>query len=169
MEQESNRILTSKQVYQKIRRIAHEIYESNFKENTIIFAGIDGNGYSMAEHLKKEYQAISNSDVRLIKVSLDKNAPLQSEIKLDVDPEALNDQVVILVDDVLNTGRTLAYSLKPFLSCVIKRLQTAVMVDRGYTTFPIAADYVGYALSTTIQEHVSVQIVKEGLSGVYLY
>jgi pyrimidine operon attenuation protein/uracil phosphoribosyltransferase len=151
-------LLDQKQTIQKIRRIAHEILEQNFKEKEIVFVGIVDLGYVFAEMLQGFFSEISTIPTRLVKIELDKRAPLQSEIVLHCEMESLKDKVVILTDDVLNTGRTLAYSLKPFLSVEIRKLQTAIIVDRGYRTFPIGADYVGYSLSTTTQENVVVEL-----------
>jgi len=151
-------LLTERQTIQKIRRIAHEVLEANFQEEEIVFAGIVERGYIFAEMLNDFFKEISNIPTRLVKISLDKNAPLQSEITLDCEVESLEDKVIILTDDVLNTGKTLAYSLKPFLNVRIKKLQTAVVVDRGHHHFPIGADYVGYSLSTSLQNHVLVEL-----------
>ncbi len=77
-------------------------------------------------------------------------------------------KVVIMADDVLNTGRTLAFALQPFLQFRLKKLQVAVIVDRNHRHFPVSADYVGYALSTTFNEHVEVILSRQGEEGVYL-
>ena len=69
---------------------------------------------------------------------------------------------------MLNSGRTLVYSLKPFLNIEIKKIQIAVLVDRGYKSFPVAADFVGYALSTTLKEHIEVVLDDQEKFGVYL-
>ncbi|MDO1450089.1 phosphoribosyltransferase family protein [Rhodocytophaga aerolata] len=164
----STLILTQKQTLQKIKRIAYEVYENNFQEDEIILAGIYDKGYLFAKLLQQELKAISPIKVTLVKVSLDKLAPLQSDIFLDCDTSLLRNKVVILLDDVLNTGRTLVYSLKPFLNVEIKKLSTAVIVDRNHKQFPISADYIGYALSTTIQEHIEVVLEDEERFGVYL-
>ena len=163
-----NQILTKEDTLQKIKRIAFEIYENNFDEKEIILAGVVDNGVVFADLLKKEIQAISNLKVELIEVSLDKKKPTQSEISLNVDSNFLTNKTVILVDDVQYTGRTLAYSLKPFLNLKIKKLQTAVLVDRDHKNFPIASDYVGYALSTTLKEHITVELIDSKRIGVYL-
>ncbi|MES2730391.1 MAG: phosphoribosyltransferase family protein [Bacteroidota bacterium] len=165
----TNLILTQKQTQQKIKRIAFEIYEHNFAEEEIILAGIYDKGYRFAQLLQAEFNALSPVRSRLVKVSLDKLAPLQGEIELDCDPEILRHKCIVLFDDVLNTGRTLIYSLKPFLSLDIKKLQTAVLVDRGHKLFPVSADYVGYALSTTLNEHVEVILDEGDTFGVYLH
>ena len=160
-------LLNKKQTTQKICRIAHEILEQNFKEEEIVFVGIVDLGYVFAEMLQDFFKEISNIPTRLVKIELDKLAPLQSEIVLHCEMSSLRDKVVILTDDVLNTGRTLAYSLKPFLSVEIKKLQTAIIVDRGYHTFPVGADYVGYSLSTSIQQNIVVELSQND-TAVYL-
>lgn len=170
MTQDKNRqILDKNQVIQRIKRIAYQVYENNFQESHIVFAGIEGSGYSLAKMLRDEFSGISPISTLLVKVSINKLQPLGSEVKMDAAMNQIENQVVILVDDVLNTGRTLIYSLMPFLQVNIKKIQTAILVDRNYKTFPISADYVGYALSTTLQEHIQVILTEEEGFGVYLY
>ena len=167
MENTKIQLLNKQQVNQKIKRVAFEIFENNFSEKELVFVGIEKMGYVFAQLLIEEYKLISKQKVVLIKLYLDKYSPLQSEIRLESD-YSLKDKVVILFDDVLNTGRTLVYSLKPFLNTEIKKLQTAVIVDRGYKSFPVAADYIGYALSTTLKEHVNVVLDDSDDFGVYI-
>lgn len=167
MENTKIQLLDKQQVLQKIKRVAFEIFENNFNEKELVFVGIDKMGYVFAQLLLVEYKLISKQQVVLCKLYLDKYSPLQSEIRLDVD-YSLKNKVVILFDDVLNTGRTLVYSLKPFLNTEIKKLQTAVIVDRGYKSFPVSADYIGYALSTTLKEHVHVILDNNDDFGVFL-
>jgi pyrimidine operon attenuation protein/uracil phosphoribosyltransferase len=165
----ATRILTRDQTLQKIKRIAVEIYENHFQEEELVLAGIWDKGYLMAHLLKEELEKVSPSRLLLVKVSLDKSSPTQADITLDCSAEQLQKKVVILVDDVLNSGRTLVYSLRPFLKTDIKQLQTAVLVKRSYRNFPVSADYVGYSLSTTVLEHVDVVLDKDEKLGVYLY
>lgn len=163
---DKNLILDSAQVKQKIRRMAFEIYENNFKEKNLVIAGIDGQGYVLAKLLAKEVEAVAEIEVTLVKVTLDKLAPQQGEVTLDCDIKAVKKRCIIVVDDVLNTGRTLAYGLKPFLDTEVKKIETAVLVNRSHTLFPIYPQYTGYELSTTIKDHVVVLLGKE--SAVYL-
>ncbi len=163
---EKSLVLTGSQVSQKIRRIAFEIYENNFSEKSIVFAGIDGQGYALAKILAKELKAISPLVVSLVKVSLDKLSPVQSEVTIDVSTKELKKKCIVLVDDVLNTGRTLAYAMKPFTDVEIKKIEVAVLVNRSHTLFPIVPTYSGYALATTFTDHVEVKLGKEG--SVYL-
>lgn len=160
-------ILNKKQTLQKIKRIAFEIYERNLKEKEIVLAGIYDKGYQFAKLLQKELSAISPIKITLVKVNLDKLASTQSEVILDTDLKTLRKKTIILTDDVLNTGRTLCYSLEPFLSIEAKKVQVAVIIDRQHKIFPVSADYVGYSLATTLKEHIEVNFSRDGF-GVYL-
>lgn len=161
-------ILTSLQTRQKIRRIAFEIYEQNFEEKEIILAGIVGEGYEFAKALTQELRSISPLEVKLIELRFDKTTNQQSDIHFDDASVQVENQVVVVVDDVLNTGRTLAFALEPFLKVQMKKVQVAVIVDREHHKFPISADYVGYSLSTTISERVEVILSRSADEGVYL-
>lgn len=163
---DKNLILDAAQVKQKIRRMAFEIYENNFKEKNLVLAGIDGQGYVLAGLLAKEVEAVAEIEVSLVKVTLDKLAPQQGEVTLDCDIKVVKKKCIIVVDDVLNTGRTLAYGLKPFLDTEVKKIETAVLVNRSHTLFPIYPQYTGYELSTTIKDHVVVMLGKD--AAVYL-
>lgn len=163
---EKNLILDAAQIKQKIKRMAYEIYENNFKEKNIVIAGIEGQGYTLAKLLAKEVESISQLKILLVKVSLDKAIPQQSEVILDCDVKDIKKKCIILVDDVLNTGRTFAYGLKPFLNIEVKKIEIAVLVNRSHTLFPIYPQYTGYGLATTLREHVEVMLGKE--NAVYL-
>lgn len=158
---EKSLILDSVQIKQKIRRMAYEIYEHNFNEKSIVVAGIEGQGYTLAKLLIKEVESISPIRTLLVKVTLDKSAPQQTDVTLDCSIRELQKKCIILVDDVLNTGRTFAYGLKPFLNIEVKKIETAVLVNRSHTLFPIYPQYTGYELATTIRDHVEVVLGKE--------
>lgn len=166
MPAEKTRILDAVQVKQKIRRIAYEIYEENFSEKSIVIAGVDGQGYTLARHIAKAFQRISGIPVTVVKIFLNKTAPQQQEVKLDCPVRAVKKKSIVLVDDVLNTGRTLAYAMKPFLDTEVKKLEVAVLVNRSHTAFPIYPRYTGFELATTINDHVQVVLGKE--ASVYL-
>ena len=164
----SQQILTIEQTRQKIRRIAFEIYERNFEEEEIILAGIAGQGFEFARLLAAELQSISPLQTSLAEMLFDKEKPHKSDITFRDEFILTDGKVVIMADDVLNTGRTLAFALQPFLQYRLKKLQVAVIVDRNHRLYPVSADYVGYALSTTFNEHVEVVLSREGEEGVYL-
>lgn len=141
--------------------MAYEIYENNFKETAIILAGVDGQGYLFAQLLSKELEKISPIAPRVVKVSLDKFSPLQSDVELDCELKEIKKKCIVLIDDVLNTGRTLAYGLKPFLTIEVKKIEIAVLVNRSHTLFPVLPNYTGFELSTTLKDHVVVKLGKE--------
>ncbi len=152
-------ILENIQIIQKINRLAYQVYESNYNEKKIIIAGIAPNGYVIAERLKEVLENISGIEIQLIKLTVDKKNPLQHNVHIESNtPIDVKDQCVIVVDDVLNTGKTMIYGVKYFLDAPLKKLQTLVLIDRDHKQFPIRADFVGLALSTNLQEHVSVEI-----------
>lgn len=162
-------ILTAEQSKKKIERLAYEIFEQNFDEKELVVAGIFDKGYVLAKSLVKHLQKFDNNlKINLVKVSLDKFSPTQSDIELDITYEKIKNKSIVLVDDVLNSGRTLAYSLRPFLKSDIKKISIAVLIDRGHKYFPVSADFVGYSLSTTLKEHIEVTIDGENISEVYL-
>ena len=164
---EKNLVLEDGQVRQKIRRMSYEIFENNFSEKTIVLAGIDGQGYALAQLLEKELLAISPLEVVITRVMLNKQSPQLSEVTLDISTEDLKKKAIVLVDDVLNTGRTLAFAMKPFLSIEVKKIEVAVLVNRSHPLFPVQPNYTGYALSTTLTEHVEVVLGKK--LAVYLH
>lgn len=161
-------LLNHEQVMQKIRRIAFEIYENNFEESEIVLAGVWDRGYWVAELLQKHIEAISHLKVILVRITIDKLSPHTSPVGFDLDKSLLQGKAVIVIDDVLNTGRTLVYGLSSFFGVQVKKLELAVIVDRGHHQYPIAAKYVGYVLSTTLTEHIEVVLDADGF-GVYLH
>jgi pyrimidine operon attenuation protein/uracil phosphoribosyltransferase len=163
---EKTLILDARQVKQKIKRMAFEIYENHNKDRSVVIAGIEGHGYALAKMLCKELESISPLKAVLTKVVLNKLDPQQDSVYLDCDIKTVKKKVIVIVDDVLNTGRTLAYSLKPFLEVEVKCIETAVLVNRNHSSFPIWPKYTGYELSTTIKDHVEVVLGKE--TAVYL-
>lgn len=163
---EKTLILNAAQVDQKIRRMAFQIYENNSTEKSVVLAGIDGQGYLFAQILAKTVSAISPLATQIVKVKLDKLAPQQGEVEMDCELDKVKKKCIVLIDDVLNTGRTLAYGMKPFLATEVKKIEVAVLINRSHTLFPILPQYTGFELSTTLMDHVEVKLGKE--SSVFL-
>ena len=162
-----NLILNKQQIQQKISRIAYEIYENNYLEKKIYVAGIPS-GYKLAKLLAKELRNISPFEITLLKIEISNEKTGSKAIKVDCDPGDLRGEVLILVDDVLHTGKTFLHSLRPFLDVEVKKIETVVLVDRSHKLFPISSDYIGYELSTTLNDHIEV-VLDSGNFGVYLY
>ena len=161
MSEQQTLILNEQQVLQKIKRMAYQICEHNLKEKNVVLVGIYQQGYHLAELLSKELQQVAPFEVLLARLDLDKQKPLSGEIALDIPESTLDHKAIVLIDDVLNTGKTMAYSLKPFLNRNLKKLETAVLVNRSHKRFPISAKYQGIELSTTLSEHIVVVLDKD--------
>ncbi|HLT42540.1 MAG TPA: phosphoribosyltransferase family protein [Sphingobacteriaceae bacterium] len=154
---ESNKlsILDSKGIAEKTTRIAYQILEDNFEEKTLVFAGIADRGFIFAQRLKEEFELISSAKVDLIKLTIDKDST-SLRGSSDVDVEIARNKVLVIIDDVLNSGRTLAYGLGLFLNVPLKKMRVVVLIDRNHRKFPIVSDFAGLELSTVLKEHVSV-------------
>lgn len=152
------KILDHKQIIQKIKRLAIEIVEQNYNENEIILAGINNNGFHFAKLLLEELVKFNDLRFRLTRLRLNPANPIIEPIKLELAVEELTDRVVIIVDDVANTGRTVFYACKPILAILPKKIEVAVLVDRTHKFFPIQPNYVGMSLATTLKEHINVKI-----------
>lgn len=159
-------VLNETQINQKIDRLAFQIYENHYDEKEIIIGGIAGTGFKLAELLCERLAKFSEIKVTLVPVHIDKKSPLSGDPSVELEKADVEDKVVILVDDVLNSGKTLIYGIKYFLKVRLKALRTVALVDRDHKRFPVKADYVGLHLSTTLQEHVNV--VLDGEMAVYL-
>lgn len=154
-------ILDKKQIQQKINRIAYQILEDNLNEKEIVMAGIWDRGYKLALRLKKVLTKISDIKVTMLKVELDR-VSTKLIANTDLDESHWKNKTIILVDDVLNSGKTLAYGLGVFLNTPHKKIRTVVLVDRSHKIFPIATDFVGLQLATVLKEHVDVVMDVEG-------
>jgi len=158
-------VLNAQQMEQKLCRMAWEVLEKNHQESHIVIAGISPRGSILAQRLSKHLSNISSIMVEVIEIKLNKANPLSSPVQVSTHSE-LNDKVVVLVDDVLKSGKTLMYGAQYFLNQSIKKLMTAILIDRNYKTYPIKADVVGLSLATTLQEHVTVDFGEK--EAVYL-
>lgn len=158
-------LLDAQQIELKLNRLAVEIYENNMQEDELLFVGIAGRGVDMAKLLKKKIEKISDLRILLYTVIIDKETPVESHVK---EPIQIEGKSIILIDDVANSGKTLMFALKNFLTAIPKKIQIAVMVDRKHKRYPVTADYIGMQISTTLQEHIVVQVEKGQLKQVYI-
>lgn len=154
-------LLTEAQIAHRIDRIAYQIYEDHFSEKTIILAGIVKNGEVLASRLADVIRSISSLEVILCPVSLEKHNPKNTTVSVPLSAMELEGKCIVVVDDVLNSGRTLFLAFKPFLQTEVKKLRTAVLIDRSHRNFPVTPDFVGLSLATTLHEHITVEFGKE--------
>ncbi|MFT6246071.1 MAG: pyrimidine operon attenuation protein/uracil phosphoribosyltransferase [Salibacteraceae bacterium] len=151
-------ILSHVQIEQKINRLAHQLLENCFEEKEIFIGGIQGNGYILAERLSNIIEANSVLKTNLFEVKLNKSEPWTKDITLSLDQKKLENGYIVLVDDVLNSGKTMQYALVEILQFPTKAIKTLTLVDRKHRRFPIKANFVGMSLSTTLKQHVEVDL-----------
>lgn len=161
-------ILNAVQIDQKLNRMAYQIYETNFSEKELLIVGIDGNGYKVANEIASRLKKISTIQIKVGKLKLDKEEPWKTKPTMDFTEKDFVNKGVIIVDDVLNSGKALMYAIRAFLDKPVKKLNTLVLVDRSHTRFPVKADFVGLTLSTTLQEHIEADFSKKGKEAVHL-
>ena len=162
-----NYILTQQVAEKKLRRMAYEILENNSDEQQLILAGIRESGSVIARNIQRHLQEITGGrlSTRLITISLDKKKPGAVSLSDSADFE---DRVIIVIDDVANSGKTLLYAMKPFLDHHPRKIESLVLVERTHKAFPIQPDYTGLSLSTTLQEHINVEVEGEVVKGAWL-
>lgn len=158
-------ILDKNVATKKMQRMAYEILENNMDEKQLVLAGIRESGSVVARNIQKMLSRISSFQTEMITISLDKRQPKEVSLSKNSD---FNDKVIIVIDDVANSGKTLLYALKPFLEFQPKKIQTLVLVERSHNNFPVRPDYVGLTISTTLQEHIYVEVSDEEVLGAYL-
>lgn len=165
MPETRNYILDQSIAEKKLRRMALEIVENNMDEKNIILAGIRDSGSVVAKCIQQILSEISSLQTEVISISLDKKEPKEVTVSKKMD---FTDKVVIVVDDVANSGKTLLYAMKPFLDFLPKKIQALVLVARSHNSFPVYPDYVGLSIATTLQEHIYVEVSKDKVLGAYM-
>ncbi len=162
---EKKYILDKETTLLKLKRLAYEIAERNYTEQQLFFAGIKESGYTVAKLLAKEVMEISNIHVELVEITMDKRYPVEVFLDRKI---GFNNQSIVIIDDVANSGKAMLYALKPFLNFQPKQIQTLVLVERTHKTFPVQPDYVGLSIATTLEEHIYVERKGDEITGAYL-
>ena len=165
MAKEKNYILDQARAAKKLRRMAYEIIENNTGEQELVLAGIRESGTVMAKNIQKLLAEISNVRTDLFIVTLDKHFPTTVTLSKEGN---FDDKIIIVIDDVAMSGKTLLYAMQPFLAFHPKKIQTLVLVERSHKAFPVKPDYVGLSIATTLQEHIYVEAEGEVIKGAYL-
>jgi len=165
MTAEKKYILDKAVAARKLKRMAYEILENNTGEEYIVLAGIRESGSVVARNIQQLLSAISSVKTDLITITLDKHQPKDVTVNKDID---FTGKVIIVIDDVANSGKTLLYALKPFLAYQPKKIQTLVLVERSHKTFPVHPDYVGLSMATTLQEHIYVEVDDKDVLGAFI-
>ena len=145
-------ILTKKQIENSIKRLSFEIIERNIKINDICLIGLEKNGYLIAKRIEKIISENTSKKITTLKLSSN-----DGSFKLSKVIEK-KQKVVILIDDVLKSGKTIIYAIKYLLDFKIEKLRTLVLIDRNHNNFPVGLDFTGLKLSTTLEEHINVKL-----------
>ena len=151
-------ILNQEQIKQKIKRMAMEIYERHADEKQIFLAGINNKGFEIARLLEQEIRNLSPLNCASIHLKLDPAAPTENPILMDYEISKLKRKVIIITDDVANTGRTIFYSFKVLMDILPKKIEVAVLIERSHKCFPVQVDIVGLQLATTLNENIEVSL-----------
>lgn len=154
-------ILNHKQIEQKITRLAHQLIENCCNEKEIFIGGISGNGSILANKLLNIIVSNSDLQVHVFNVKINKSNPWNEKASVDIDENLLKDAYIILVDDVINSGKTMQYALLRLLNNPVKALNTVVLFDRQHRRYPVKANFVGLSLSTTMLDRVEVDFNKD--------
>jgi pyrimidine operon attenuation protein/uracil phosphoribosyltransferase len=165
---EKAQILDQTGIQRAITRIAHEIAERNDGTESLVLVGLRSRGVDVARRIAEELKLIAGTetpvgtlDVTLYRDDLDKVGP-QPVVRTTEIPFSINEKRVVLVDDVLYTGRTIRAAMDSLIDLGRPRLiQLAVLVDRGHRELPIRADYVGKNVPTSRQEQIQVLLTEE--------
>lgn len=160
-------VLDAAAVRRALTRVAHEILERNKGTNGLILVGIKTRGVPLAHRLRKKITEIENVtvpigelDITLYRDDLttveDKKEATVNATKI---PEEINGKTIVLVDDVLYTGRTVRAAMDALVDIGRpSQIQLAVLVDRGHRELPIRADYIGKNIPTSQNEVVVVKL-----------
>lgn len=161
-------ILDAERIARCIQRIARQILEDHFEARRIVVVAIDGQGTVLAERIASELRQLDSPETLSCILRMDKDAPLDHPMELTspsgagFDTGAFDGAVVVVVDDVLNSGRTLLHGVAHILPLRPRHVGTCVLVDRIHRRFPVRADYVGQSLSTNLKDHIAVELSGPG-------
>ena len=160
------KILDKEEIEEKIKRISYEIYEENFDDKSILICGIEKNGSIIAKRVIKELESICDIKIEFMSINLNKKKPLNT-VEIKSSKNNIKNKSIVLIDDVSNTGKTLTYVIKELIKFEPKKINTAVLVNRDHTLFPIKINFVGLSLSTSIKSHIEVNLGNKDI-GAYL-
>lgn len=162
---EKAQLMDEKAISRAITRVSHEIIEKNKGIEDVVLVGIKTRGVPIANRISKKIEQIEGSQINTGEVDI---TLYRDDLKkVDVDPVingsninfSIDDKIVVLVDDVLYTGRTVRSALDAIMDIGRpKSIQLAVLVDRGHRELPIRADYVGKNVPTSKNEIISVKL-----------
>ncbi len=169
-------IMTSEDIRRSLARIAHEIIERNKTTEHLILVGMRTRGVPLAKRLAADMEALESLkipvgalDISLYRDDLS-SLDVQPTVQRTDIPVNIDDKSIVLVDDVLFTGRSTRAAMDALIDLGRPRsIQLAVLVDRGHRELPIRPDYVGKNIPSSRHEEIQVQLVEtDGIDGVVI-
>ena len=162
---EKKYILSKEVADKKLRRMALQVAEQNYEEIQLVLIGIKENGLVIAHKISTYLKDVFDGQVIVLALSLNKKKPVGVTLYPAFD---FNRKAILLIDDVANSGSTMLYALKPLLEAYPKKIQTLALVERTHKSFPIDVDYVGVSISTTLDEHIYVEVEGGEVRGAWM-
>lgn len=162
----SEKILNDKKIKKILKRISYQILEGNLDESELFLVGIKKNGLEIAKLIKIELEKICDINIQIYPLVIEKKDP-NKKVLTEFDLKKMKDKTVILVDDVLNTGKTLIHAAKYILDAQLNKLVTVVLIDRNHKKFPIKVDIKGISISTSINERIKLLIKNNKISAIF--
>ncbi|MBC7887639.1 MAG: phosphoribosyltransferase [Ferruginibacter sp.] len=162
---EKKYILSKEVAEKKLRRMALQVAEQNYEEPQLILIGIKENGIIIARKISAFLQEVYQGEIIVVELSMNKRKPRDITLHPLID---FNGKAILLIDDVANSGSTMLYALKPLLETYPKKIQTLALVERTHKSFPIDVDYVGLSISTTLDEHIYVEVEGGEVGGAWM-
>lgn len=163
--EQKKQIMTADVANRKLRRMALQVVEQNYNTDKLILIGIKANGTIIAEKIRQYLNEVFTGEVVVLELTIDKKKPAAISLNAAMD---FTEKTIVLIDDVANSGRTMLYALKPLLEQLPKKIQTLALVERTHKTFPVAVDYVGFSVSTTLDEHIAVEVENGEVTGAWM-
>jgi pyrimidine operon attenuation protein/uracil phosphoribosyltransferase len=163
----SHVVVDDKAIARALTRISHEILERNSDAHELVLLGIPRRGVPLANRIAAKIAEVESCDVPVGALDTTmyrddlRRGPVRSLMHTEIPPEGVDDKVVVLVDDVLFSGRTIRAALDALTE--IGRpaaVQLAVLIDRGHRELPIRADFVGKNVPTALAERVTVRLAE---------
>lgn len=154
----TNIVLNADDIEKKIKRLSYQIIEKNFNKKDIIIIGIQPNGKYLSERIKGYVMEYSDIKVSLYDMELDKKNFLFKKCTPELIYDHINNNIIVFIDDVMNSAGTLMYAINKILSYHPKDIQIGVLIERTHKSFPLSANFKGLELSTSEFEHVEVRL-----------
>ncbi len=160
-----NQVLDHKKIIRICNRLAYQIIENSENKKSIILVGIKEKGYEVSKLIMQELNKICSNKIILRHIEIDKTNPKNS-LKCNLESTFKSSEKVFLIDDVLNTGKTLMYSVNKLLDYDFNSIKTVVLIDRNHKKFPVKVDFKGISLSTNYDDIVKLNFKKNNLEAI---